>query len=74
MARPLTHQESTITHKIDNLDLTNCKAMLVRKIIAIRGNLKLIEKMQRQENRLDFLRNELSFLENKLQGLIKPAL
>jgi len=67
MSRPIPPTEpASTTHLLDSLSLAVDKARLVRKIISLSDSLKLIQRMPKQSNRIGFLRNELSELEQKL--------
>jgi len=70
MAKPLHPAEPADTsHLLNNLDQAIDRARLVRKIIELGDNLRIIEGMPNQSNRIRFLRDEISNLESQLKSL-----
>ncbi len=70
MPHPKTETDaSTAERLLANLSSTIDEAKLVRKIVALHDNLRLIGEIPNQSSRIEFLQNEITELEKKLAAI-----
>jgi len=74
MARSKLHPEPAKTLRLlSNLDSAIDEAKLVRQLVNLSDNLHKIQAMPNQSGRIEFLRKEISTLEDRLANLRKRA-